>query len=99
MSLSARPDILYEVKILTTKYGKASKFDIMQAVKLLQKVKRMSNRITIASLGDLNEWMHVAYSDAATKKVDHAFSVAGPAVFLVNKRNAASPITWGSKKI
>ena len=40
----------YEVKILTTKYGKASKFDIMQSVKLLQKVKRMSTKITIPLL-------------------------------------------------
>ena len=29
LSLSAKPDTSYEVKILTTKYGKAFKFDIM----------------------------------------------------------------------
>ena len=100
LSLSARPDISYEVKILTTKYGKATKFDIMQAVKLLQKVKRISTKVTIPSLGEIKDWMLVAYSDAATKKIDHAFSVAGHVIFLVNKRtHAASPITWSSKKI
>ena len=51
-------------------------------------------------LGDVNDWILVAFSDAATKKVDHAFSVAGHVVFLVNKvTNNATPITWSSKKI
>ena len=100
LSLTARLDVSYKVKILTTRYGKASKFDIMQTVKLLQKVKRMSSKITIPSLGGIRVWILVAYSDAATKKIYHAFSLAGHVVFLVNKRtHAASPITWSSKKI
>ena len=51
-----------------TKYEKASKFDIMQSVKLLQKVNRMSTKITTLSLGEIDDWILLAFSDRATKK-------------------------------
>ena len=71
----------------------------MQGIKLLQKVRRKTTRITIPDMGDVSDWTLVAYSDAATKKIEASFRVAGYAIFLVNKKtNAASPITWSSKK-
>ena len=100
LSMSARPDISFEVKVLTTKYGKASKLDLMKALKVLEKVKRKTTKITIPNMGAIKDCVLVAYSDAATKKIDNAFSVAGHVIFLVNKKtNAATPITWSSKKI
>ena len=100
LSMTARPDITFEVKMLTTKYGKALKLDLMLAVKLLKKVKRMLTQITIPDMGNFADWILVAYTDAATKKIDNAFSVAGHVIFLVNaKTNNAVPLTWGSKKI
>ena len=100
LSMTARPDITFDVKVLTTKYGKALKQDLMQASRLLKKVKRMTTLITIPDMGDLRDLILVAYSDAATKKIDNAFSVAGHVIFLVNKatQNAVS-LTWRSKKI
>ena len=38
--MTSRPDITFEVKVLTTKYGKAMKSDMNDAVKMLKKVKR-----------------------------------------------------------
>ena len=73
LSVTARPDISFEVKVLTTKYGKATKLDIMTAIKLLHKVKRLSTKITIPNMGDLQDWGLIAYSDAATKKIEGAF--------------------------
>ena len=100
LSMSARPDISFEVKVLTTKYGKAVKLDLMKAIKVLEKVKRKTTKITIPDVGAIKDCVLVAYSDAATKKIDNAFSVAGHVIFLVNKKtNAAIPITWSSKKI
>ena len=100
LSVSARPDIAFEVKVLTTKYGKAKKQDIMKAIKLLQKVKRISTKLTIPDMGNIEDWVLVVYSDAATKKIEEAFSVSGYVIFLVNKKTYnAVPITWSSKKI
>ena len=100
LSMSARPDISFEVKVLTTRYGKGTKLDLMKAVKVLQKVKRKTTKITVPDMGEIKDCVIVAYSDAATKKIDNAFSVAGHVIFLVNKKtNSATPITWSSKKI
>ena len=100
LSVTARPDVAFEVKVLTTRYGKAIKHDIMKAIKLLEKVKRISTQITIPDMGNVEDWILIAYSDAATKKIEDAFSVSGYVIFLVNKiTNNATPITWCSKKI
>ena len=50
LSMSARPDISFEVKVLTTKYGKALKLDLMKAIKVLEKVKRKTTKITIPNM-------------------------------------------------
>ena len=100
LSMSARPDISFEVKLLTMRYGKATKGDLSSAIKLLKKIKRVATKITIPDMGEIKDWIIVAYADAATKKVDNAYSVAGYVVFLVNeKNNYAVPLTWSSKKI
>ena len=100
LSMTSRPDITFDVKMLTTTYGKAKKMDIMKASKLIMKVKRMTTKRTIPNMGEVKDWVIVAFSDAATKKIDNAFSVAGHIVFIVNKvNNNATPITWSSKKI
>ena len=63
-------------------------------------MERLPTKITIPDMGEIKDWILVAYTDAATKKIDHVFSVAGYVVFLVNKRtNCAVPLTWSSKKI
>ena len=54
LSMSARPDISFEVKVLTTKYGKANKGDLMKAIKVLQKIKRKTTRITIPDMGGVH---------------------------------------------
>ena len=100
LSVTSRPDITFEVKILTTKYGKATKSDMNDATKLVKKVKRNTTKITIPDMGNVEDWILLAYADAATKKIDNAFSVAGHIVFLFNKKtNFATPLTWSSKKI
>ena len=45
LSMTSRPDITFEVKVLTTKYGKATKGDMNDAVKMLKKVKRNTTKI------------------------------------------------------
>ena len=57
-------------------------------------------KIVIPDLGFVTDWIIVAYTDAATMKIDNPFSVAGHIVFLLNKKtNNVVPLTWSSKKI
>ena len=72
----------------------------MKVIKVLQKIKRKTTKITIPDMGAAEDWVLVVYTDAATKKIDEAFSVSGYVLFLVNRKTyAATPITWSSKKI
>ena len=100
LSITARPDIAFDVKLLTSRYGKATKEDLLNVVKLVRKVKRDTTEFVIPNIGDMENWILVGISDAATKKVNNLFSVSGQIVMLVNKvTNKASVLFWASKKI
>ena len=99
LSVTSRPDITFEVKILTTKYGKATKGDMNDATKLVKKVKRNSTKITIPDMGNVEDWILLAYADAATKKIDNAFSVAGHIVFLFNKKTNKNGVLWSQARM
>ena len=100
LATSSRPDITFNVKVLTTLYGKAKKENLQEAIRIIKKVKRVSTNVDIPDLGNVSDWILVAYSDASTKKINAAFSVAGSVIFLVNSRTGRSlPLSWSSKKI
>ena len=100
LSITARPDIAFEVKLLSSKYGKATKDDLQNVIKLVRKVKRDTTEFVIPNIGPMEEWLLVGISDAATKKINNLFSVSGQIVMLVNKfTNKASVLFWASKKI
>ena len=100
LSITARPDIAFDVKLLSSKYGKATKEDLLNVVKLIRKIKRDTTEFVIPNIGAMEDWLLVGISDAATKKINNLFSVSGQIVMLVNKKtNKASVIFWASKKI
>ena len=37
LAISSRPDIMYDAKVLTTKYGSATKRDLLKAIKMIKK--------------------------------------------------------------
>ena len=51
LSMTSRPSITFEVKVLTTKYRKATKGDMNDAVKMLKKVKRNTTKIVVPDIG------------------------------------------------
>ena len=100
LSITARPDICFDVKLLTSRYGKATKEDLLNVVKLIRKIKRDTTEIVIPNIGEKEDWILLGISDAATKKVNNLFSVSGQIVMLVNRKtNKASVLFWASKKI
>ena len=97
---TSRPDITFGVKELTMKYGKALKMDLQAANRIIKQIQRTPTTLAIPDLGNIEDWILVAFSDASTKKVDGLFDVAGHIVFLVNaKTHRSIPLTWSSRKI
>ena len=100
LSGSCRPDFVFGAKYLTTRYGKATKSDFTQAVKMLKKAKQETTETVIPNLGDVGDWILVGVSDASNKTSGNIFSIGGHVVLIVNKvTSAASIIHYSSKRI
>ena len=100
VSRSVRPDFSYQAKYLTTRYGKATKSDLTQAVKLMKRAKEESTEVSIPNIGEPEDWLLVGVADASHRKGAELFAVGGHVLILMNKHSqAASVLHWSSKKI
>ena len=45
--------------MLTSRYGKASKGDLMECAKIIKKVKRETTEFLIPNIGDIKDWVLV----------------------------------------
>ena len=100
LAMNSRPDIMFDAKLLTTKYGSATKRDLIKAIKTIKRVKEESTELTLPDIGDIDDWILVGVTDASNKSLNNVFSVGGYVIMLVNKKTSrASVLTWSSKKI
>ena len=100
LAMSARPDLMYDVKVLTTKYGSATKRDLFKAMKTVRRVKEEDTILTLPNIGDVTDWILVGVTDASNKSVNQVFAFGGYVFILVNRKtNRAAVLTWSSKKI
>ena len=97
----SRPDVCFEAKALSTKFGKATKADLKSAMKKMMKLKGADTVMFFPDLGPVEEWNLVAYCDAGIKSLpDKINSVGGQVILLVNPRNeTACVLNWRSKKL
>ena len=100
IAMSSRPDVMFDAKVLTTKYGSATKRDILKVIKIMKHLKEESTTLTIPDIGEPEDWILLGVTDASNKSVRQVFAVSGHVIMLVNKRtNKAAVLTWSSKKI
>ena len=94
---TVRPDIMYAAKYLSTRYGRATKSDMTQMVKL---IKRVKSNIIIPNLGEPEDWILAGAVNSSHRTSGSASAVGGHFVMLINKyTKAASTIHWTSNKI
>ena len=76
---TSRPDICFDVKILSTKFNKATKKDLQTACKRMIKVKSEETFIKFPDMGkDIKEWILVGHGDCGLKNMpDKITSVGG----------------------
>ena len=100
LAMSSRPDLMFDAKVLTTKYGSATKRDLFKAIKMAKRVKEEETIMTLPNIGKIEDWILVGVTDASNKSVNHVFAVGGYVIMLVNKETSrAAVLTWSSKKI
>ena len=100
LASTVRPDYTYAAKYLTTRYNKATKSDMTQAIKLIKRAKEEPTNIIIPNVGQPEKWILVGVVDASHRTSGNLFAVGGHVVMILNKETmAASVIHWASKKI
>ena len=100
LAQTARPDLMYAAKYLSTRYGKATKSDMTQVARLIRKAKEEPTNITIPNLGEPEEWILAGVVHASHKTSGSLFAVGGHVVMIINRNTlATSTIHWASKKI
>ena len=101
VSLCTRPDIVFQAKYLTTRYGKATKSDMISAIKLIRTIKKDSSAYVIPSLGsDLKDWILVGCADASNRSKNTIYSTGGQVVMLTNRvTGKTSVLNWTSRRL
>ena len=101
VSLCTRPDIVFQAKYLTTRYGKATKSDVISAIKLIRTIKKDSSAYVIPSLGsDLKDWILVGCADASNRSKNTIYSTGGQVVMLTNRvTGKTSVLNWTSRRL
>ena len=97
----SRPDVCFEAKCLSSKFGKATKSDLKSVLKKIQKLQGIPTRMFFPDLGPTGEWVFVGYGDAGIKSMpDKVSSVGGQVILLSNPvRGVACVLNWRSKKL
>ena len=56
---------MFDAKVLTTKYGSATKRDLLQVIKILKRIKEESTVLTIPNIGDIKDWILLGVTDGS----------------------------------
>ena len=97
----SRPDLCFDAKSLSTKFGKATKADLRAASRRIVKLKASSTKMKIPDLGSVKDWVLVGHGDAGIKTLpDKMTSCGGQVILLCNMlTDMCCVLLWRSKKI
>ena len=65
----SRSDVCFEAKILSTKFGNATKIDLKAVYKKIRKLKLTLSRIIFPNLGDTEDWVLVGHGNTTIKSM------------------------------
>ena len=92
-----RPDISFDVCSLSMRFGKCTIGDLMEANKVINRVKTEQVSLFFPVL--TGEIHLLCYSDASFANLSSCHSQGGFIIFLCDERGRRCPIMWKSRKI
>jgi len=102
IAYTSRPDLCFNVKSLSSKYGKATKSDLKAVQRKIVLLKAEGcTELKYQKMGDIEDWILVGFGDAGIKSMpDKMTSVNGSVLLLCNRKTgAAAVLNWRSKKL
>ena len=90
----SRPDLAFDLIDLSTKLSKAKVSDLIRATKCISRLKEGPFTVKYPSLGPVNRWQIVVFTDAALGNLENSGSVGSNICFLVGSNGNACPLTY-----
>ena len=98
VSTNTRPDMAYDVCVISN-YGKEPMVkNILAANKAISKIKKTDVRMIFPKLGNPEFWEILAYTDATHASLPNGSSQGGYIIFIKGN-NRVAPIAWRTKKL
>ncbi len=96
---NSRPDLNFAMVELSTKFQCANISHLMDAIKVLKRVKTGDCKLKYPKLKDIDTARIVLYTDASFANLDNSGSCAGSVIFLVDNDGKSCALSWHSGKI
>ena len=93
------PEVCFDARMASQKIEDATVSNVMEAVKVLRRLKNVPVSIKFVPLANIRKCKLVVYCDAGHCKKGETVSQEGHIIFLVDEHGNANVIRWCSKKI
>lgn len=95
-----RPDMAFELIELSTKFRSGTVADLVQAVKVIKRLKDFKCEVFFPNLGEPKYWRMVVFSDASHANLcDGVSSCGAHVIFLTGIYKTCCPLSWCANKI
>ena len=98
VATQSRPDILFDVCLLSSVFDSAKVDDLLHANKLVRKVKASTVSLSFPKLQDDNISVE-CYSDASFGNLNNGGSQGGYVIFITDTEGNKCPVSWRSKRV
>jgi hypothetical protein len=97
----SRPDLAYDMIVLSTKLKSGTVGDLTKAVKLTNRLKDINSIIVFPNLNnDYSKWKMLVFTDASLGNLnDGTGSTGAHILWIVDNEGKCCPITWCANKI
>ena len=101
ISLMTRPDISFDVNVLSSEVANGTISTIKAANRVIKKAKFSQSVLRFVRLGDLSDLSIKVYADASyANQLDKVRSTAGRIILIQNKKKGSvNVVSWKTKKI
>ena len=100
LARGTRPDLVFPQVEMSTKHGRSKVRDLIQALKLLRKVKDSESFFLIKGLGPVKDWKIEVSTDASLSNLNDGVDSTGAHVILIkNSKGDCAPMVWNANKI
>ena len=100
LARGSRPDLIFSQIEMSTKFINGKVRDLIQASKVMRKVKSSEAFLLIRGLGPVSGWTIEVWTDASLSNLNEGVNSTGAVlILLVNNAGDCAPIVWQANKI